>query len=270
MLISVSSLELPLPPYYIIGALADVWRAAGHTIHIGADYHPQADLCILHHDRSRLDPAALPSAPEGVRLVNGDCLDITKTRVSSNRLYPESQWAGPVIVKTVLNCYGLPERAAECESWMRRKLRPLAGRFWRVTRVLPDARYPVLPTLSAVPGWVWRAPDLLVEKFLPERADGLYSIRSWLSFGAAGYGVQVFSPEPVVKTHSVVKHAFFFDPPAELAAWRARFRIDFAKFDYVVNGGRVLLLDVNKTPTFSGPRRTPRLERLAEGLDSLR
>lgn len=270
MLISLSSLELPLPSYYIIGALTDVWRAAGHSIHIGTDYHPEADLCILHHDRSRLDPADLPPPPDGVRLVNGGCLDITKTRVSSNRLDPDARWSGPVIVKTVLNCHGLPERAEQSEAWLRRKLRPLAGRYWRVTRVLPESRYPVLPNLSSVPGWVWRSPDLLVEKFLPEQADGLYSIRSWLIFGAAGYGVQVFSPDPVVKTHSVVKHAFFFDPPAELEAWRARFRIDFAKFDYVVNDGRVLLLDVNKTPTFSGPRRTPRLERLAAGLESFR
>ncbi|MGB0498453.1 MAG: hypothetical protein ACPGID_08945 [Rubricella sp.] len=271
MLISVSHLDADLRGNYVLSALAAFWTANGiGRVSVGRDYRDTADLCILHHDLTTLEPADLPAPPEGVPVVNANCHDISKTRVSTLSLSAGEDWDGPVIVKTVLNHFGGPERRRAARSRLGRLVRSLGARAWQHTRILPRSSYPVLPGIAAVPDWVWRDERLIVERFMPERDGDLYCLRGWLCFGDRGYGYRLFATDPMVKTGTMVRHEYLFEPPPEVAEWRGRFAVDFAKFDYVEHDGRAILLDVNKTPTFAGPADTPRLRLLADGIGAFR
>jgi hypothetical protein len=127
----------------------------------------------------------------------------------------------------------------------------------------------VLPRLAAVPDWVWSDPQLLVERFVPERDAGRYCLRGWMFFGARSYSYRLFSTHPLVKSGSMIGHEFLAGPPPELESIRARHGFDFGKFDYVQVDGRTILLDANKTPTVTGDGESPRLLDLSEGIEEL-
>lgn len=249
---------------YVINALSALWRARGITVETGPGFPASADLCILHHDRTRIDPADIPSAPGGVEVLNRDVLDISKRLYSALILSPGDDWAGPVIIKTNLNCFGGPERRGARRRPLHKAQKLLARYDWNLARSLPKGVYPVLASIAEVPGWVWRREDLLVERFVPEREGDLFALRGWLFFGAASYGYRLFSTDPMVKTGTMVGHEFFDEVPPELEAARRSMGFDFGKFDYVVHDGRAILLDANKTPSFAGDPQSPRLQRLAD------
>jgi hypothetical protein len=125
-----------------------------------------------------------------------------------------------------------------------------------------------LKGLKAVPGWVWKNPDIIVERFMPEREQGFYCLRGWVFFGNRGYTYKLFSSDSMVKTGTMVKYEFLDKPPAELVDFRIRNSFDFGKFDYVEVDGKPILLDINKTPTIVSETNTPRLKSLAGGLNS--
>jgi hypothetical protein len=62
-MISISSRDLPIKPAAMIYQLGEIWREQGHQVQIARDFHPAADLCILHHDRTCVSPADIPAAP---------------------------------------------------------------------------------------------------------------------------------------------------------------------------------------------------------------
>lgn len=243
----------------------------GHQITVGPveQVDSNADLSILHVDRTRIDPRSVPPNPSGRPFLNSRILDISKHHFSTLRVAPNDAWDGEVIVKSNLNCYGQREWNDSSHGLMARTRRKLARRSWRLARMLPPYTYPVLPKISSVPDWVWSNPELIVERFVPEREGGLYCLRGWVFFGTRSYTYRMFSTEKVVKVASIVKHEFLGEPPPELVAFREASGWDFGKFDYVEVDGRPVLLDINKTPTTagsSGPD-TPRMRHLAAGLD---
>jgi hypothetical protein len=246
---------------YLIAKLAWHWERAGVSVETSESIPRGADLAILHVDRTRVDAAEVPGNPEGIPLLNGRVLDISKRRFSSLGLDAGTDWAGPVIIKSDLNHFGIPESGGGLRLRQR-----LAERSWRLARALPRRRYPVVESARAVPGWVWSDPDLLVEKFLPERSGDLFCLRGWVFFGPRSYAFRLFSTDPMVKTGSMVRHEFLPGPPRELEEFRARHGFDFGKFDYVEHDGRPILLDANKTPTIVTEPDTPRLRDLAGGL----
>ncbi|MBP1626790.1 MAG: hypothetical protein H6Q00_1265 [Holophagaceae bacterium] len=255
----------PLGETYLIARLARLWEAAGYQVSIGPGSLRDRDLGLLHIDRTRLSAGDLPENPAGVPLLNGRVMDISKDRYSELRVFPGDAWDGPVIVKGLLNAFGLPEWRGGHRGFFERMRRKLARRNWRLARRLPPSEYPVLPGVQSVPGWVWEDTGLMVERFLPEREGGLYAIRGWLFFGSRGYTYRLFSPSPVVKAGNMVKFDILGEPPPELESLRAKLGFDFGKFDYVMHEGRPVLLDANKTPTLSTGD-SPRTRMLAEGL----
>lgn len=269
-LISISHLASTLSDKYVLASLAHIWRDQKFRVDLSHAYAPDADLCILHHDLTRLDAAALPPPPNGVRALNASVLDISKRRYSSLLLKHDDAWAGPVIIKTNLNHFGAPEvRAGERRRVASALRERLARISWRLARALPKRVYPVLPSQREVPDWVWRDPDLIVERFLPERAsDGLFCIRGWLFFGDRGYGYRLFSTDPLVKTGTMVRYEYIDNTPPRLTVLREEMGFDFGKFDYVEHEGEPILLDANKTPSFSGDARSPRLLNLAQGVEA--
>jgi hypothetical protein len=265
-LISISSRDMPLNPVAMISQLGEIWREQRHEVHVARDFHPSADLCILHHDRTFVSPADIPPAPAGVRVLNVASNDISKRRYSSLLVTPDSDWTGPVILKTNLNHFGAPERrdGKTAGGELRKKLATIS---WRLARRLPPKDYPVLDGIGAVPDWVWRNEGLIVEKFLPERHEGLYCLRGWIFFGAESYGYRMFATHPLVKVKSIVSHEYLDEPPTEpILRLREEMGFDFGKFDYVVHDGQPILLDANKTPSLVRGARSERVMRLARGV----
>jgi hypothetical protein len=170
-------------------------------------------------------------------------------------VYPEDTWIGPVIIKSILNCFGAQEWNASRPGFFQRKRREIAKRSWRLARMLPQQDYPVVKSIAAVPGWVWKRDDLIVERFMPERDGDLYSIRGWLFFGDRGYAYRLFS--------KILDHV-----PQELEILRKAHGYDFGKFDYVEVEGRPVVIDMNKTPTTIAKPDSPHMIDLAEGLYS--
>lgn len=254
-------------PAYLLNTLARIWETQGHRITVGACRLLQADLGILHIDRTRLLEQWLPVRQPSVRMLNGGVLDISKRRVSKNLLSPESDYQGPVIIKTDANCAGLPEMAAS--PWWKKRLHRLLTHYlpWRWTRQLACGSYPVLARLACVPRWVWQRPDLVVEKFLPEREGDEYALRIWCFFGKQEYGVRMFSRLPFVKLKGITRHEYIDSVPDSLRQTRAAMGMDFGKIDYVMVNGEAVLLDANKTPTVRQSA-TPsnNMLRLASGL----
>jgi D-alanine-D-alanine ligase-like ATP-grasp enzyme len=54
------------------------------------------------------------------------------------------------------------------------------------------------------------------------------------------------------------------EPPAELLALRRELGLEYGRIDYVIVDGRVVIYDVNKTPSYK--TRTPRLLAIAREL----
>jgi len=245
------------------------WREIGIEVDIGLEFEPTADLGFLHHNFTRLSTSDIPPARDGMRVLNGKVLDISKRIYSELMLAASDDWDGPVIVKTNQNYFGTPERFSTRSRLLdvQRRLARVQRRFarsnWKLARCLPDRVYPVLNTLSEVPNWVWARDDLLVERFMPEREGDLFAIRGWIFLGSASYGFKLFSTDPMVKVGSIVRHEYIEEVPPELEAARQSMGFDYGKFDYVVHGDRAILLDANKTPTFVGDPKSPRVVSLA-------
>jgi hypothetical protein len=264
--ISISALPLPMSKKYVLSHMARHWRAAGIEVEIGAGFHERADLCILHHDRTRIDQDNIPGAPPAARMLNGQALDISKRLYTQLEVTPSADWNGPVIVKTDLNNFGTSERRLGRPSLLDSLRKRLSRYSWRMARRLPPREYPVLASVRDVPDWVWADRIYLVEKFLPERHEDLFAIRGLLFFGSRSYGYRLFATHPLVKTGTMVRHEYLTDIPDELSELRARLKLDFGKLDYVVHDGRAIVFDANKTAALASDGNSPRLKMLAEGI----
>ena len=264
--ISISALPLPMSKKYVLSHMTRHWQAAEIKVETGAGFRDDADLCVLHHDRTRIDERDVPRAPSGVRVLNGEALDISKRLYSQLRVSPSDDWDGPVIIKTDLNNFGASERRLGRPSIFDSMRKRLSRYSWRMARRLPPREYPVLDSVRDVPDWVWADRRYLVEKFAPERHGDLFAIRGWLFFGSRSYGYRLFATHPMVKTDSMVKHEFFTEVPDEVVALRDRLKLDFRKLDYVVHDARAIVFDANKTATLASDGNSPRLKMLAEGI----
>lgn len=276
-LISISNLTPHMPEHYMLSALMSLWREKGLQVECGDFYSERADVCVLHHDKTRLNRGELADAPEGVSVLNGSVLDISKTHISVLQTTEGDDWDGPVIVKTDLNHFGFPEGGADervsLMSSLCNKVRSrLSHRSWRLARQLPPGHYPVMECKNDVPGWVWEDERLIVEKFLPERTeDGLYGVRGWIFFGDREYAYRNLATDPLVKVATTQRHEFFSDIPENLRAIREEMGFDYGKFDYVEHDGKAFLLDANKTPSFGhadAATESPRVRLLAEGIEA--
>lgn len=265
--ISIISRTRTLRDAYVLHALCDIWREAGHEIVVAPRCHPEADVGLLHINRTRIRQDQVGRIPTGLTVINGAVRDIAKRRISSLLVGPDDDWDGPVIVKTDLNAFGRPERQDRRIGRTERLRERLAAILpWQWARRLPPLTYPVLPHRRRVPGWVWRNASLVVERFMPEREGDLYALRGWVFLGERGYGYRMLSTHPLVKTGTMVRHDYIDRPPPELEETRRRLGFDYGKFDYVMHDGTPILLDANKTPFLRGDRRSPRIVALAEGL----
>lgn len=265
---------------YLLRECAAVWRDEGLRVDVvsggngnGDTAEPaEHDLAILHVDLTVVPPAHLALAARYPRVINGRVADISKRRVSANVVRRGDGYAGPVIVKTNRNCGGLREAgiADRGTSRLRRRARRALARLsWRWRSHVPSGEYPIFAEAARVPRGVWGNPNLVVERFLPERRDEWYCLRTWLFLGDRETNSLSYAREPVVKSRNIVRREAVAEVPEALRGLRRELGFDFGKFDYAIVDGRVVLYDANRTPTlgaFSRDEFLPRIRLLAEGI----
>jgi hypothetical protein len=188
------------------------------------------------------------------------------------------------MVKTDLNARGAREARLPRRDLLRSRrphdiLRNCLGSVSEVGRLVRRWRrhgshkaffhYPIFDSIDAVPDAVWDDEEFVVERFLPERRDGRYWVRTWLFFGDRDQHATFFSDHPIVKGGNIRGYEPLGDVPQELRRIRRNLRFDFGKFDYTMVDGRPILFDANRTPTMGGlprDRSLPIAQFLSEGI----
>lgn len=256
------------------------WAPVGHRIfvHCGLGTPPAADVAIQHVDLTRVPKPYLDLAAHYPRTINGSVADISKRRISSDLLAEDDDFAGPVMVKTDLNHAGMPERLLrQARTSLCSRLLGLVERRLPCTWFghLPGDRYLVFERKDAVPRWVWRYKGLVVQPLHVERRGKLFAMHQWYFLGDHDCVSTFLSHAPVVKLATVVERLpLHTDVPDAMRRRRAELKFDYGKFDYVMPGGRPVLLDANRTPD-EGPEfpTNPRVfeicKALAGGLQGL-
>ena len=259
---------------YFLGAIANVWRETGHQVSVlrGPGERVEADLAILHVDLTVVPADHLNYLRTFPKALNTRVADISKRRISANLVRCGDGYDGPVIVKTNLNYGGQIEarHAARRGSWLARRVRAWRARLpwsWQAELKIDD--YQLFDMPAVVPRAVWLNPDLVVERFLPERHDEHYCLRTWVFLGDRETNSLSFSKHPVIKSSNVLRREPVPDVPDELRRMRRELGFDFGKFDYAIVDGRVVLYDANRTPTLGSmtpEQYMPRIRLLAEGI----
>jgi hypothetical protein len=258
------------PNAYVIGHLARFWREDGHEVVFlfGTEDYVPADIVVVHVDLSVVPEHYLRFAARYPRVINGGIRDIRKSVISSNLLRADDPWPGAVIVKSNLNCAGMPERGSQ-PSWLSprvrrvklwRKTLALAARMtggkpppktWTDYRPIKNWRdYRVYDRLADVPEQYFADDRVVVERFLPEFENGLYRLRVYQFLGDKHQCTLLASPDPVFKSYSSVL-VEKIEPSPETSHWRRQLNMDYGHFDYVVHNGEAVLFDANKTTAAS-------------------
>jgi hypothetical protein len=261
---------------YQIWGLAEIWRSWGIEVVVqrGVDRFVDADMVVNHVDLTVVPQPYLRHMARYAVAINGRCTDISKRFVSRDLLRPGDGWDGPVIVKTDRNFGGELERLVlrgrAARAWDDLRMR-LSAHPWRIRRCLSTHDYAVLRSVRDVPEDVWQNPHLVVERFLPEREGDFYLLRTLTLFGDRWVSRRMASASPVVKSGNAVRVEDIEPHPDAFKAAR-RLGLDRGKVDYVLHGGRAVVLDANRTNTM-GRVMTPQriretFQRLAPGLRS--
>jgi len=257
---------------HLIHVMIQAWKAAGiEVIEVfGIREAPPADVAFLHIDLSVVPSAYLKFTRRYPVVLNGAVADIRKSHLSLLRVDPGSNYAGPVIVKSALNCAGDPEMVYfRYRSKFRRIFDRKPPHPSHHVRIESKADYRVYATPTEMPASMWKCPGLVVEKFMPERHDGLYCLREWYFCGEKSVQWVELSPNPIFTSGQQVHH---LDVPLhpELQALRKRLGFDYGKFDYTMVDGRPVIFDFNKTTGVVDPqaeKTQEMVQQLVPGLD---
>ncbi len=228
---------------FLLRSIVEELENAGVAIEVtrGTKRFVPADLAILHVNQTVIDPKYRELAKRYPRTLNLAVGNVGKSRISDALLSRHDTWPGRVIVKTELNSRGMPEL-------YHNRMAEKRGRPAPYPAVTGLREYALHDRLSDVPDEVWRDPQLVVEKFIPEPDPGGFALRTWLFLGGRETCSRCVSPDPVVKGNSVVTRELI-SVPEELRQVRKRLGFDYGKFDFVLHDGRPILFDANHTPT---------------------
>jgi hypothetical protein len=250
---------------YLLYEVMRHWRHRGVRISVqcGPIVRRPADLAVLHVDLTVVDGESVVASRFYPRVVNGNVTDISKRRISRNLVMHGDGYDGAVIVKTDRNARGVREARLQ---WLRSG--PWARGQSDDQMIASRWAYRIFRSPADVPEAVWRNRLLVVERFLPERRNGLFCLRTWQFLGDRELNAVSTSYDPIVKSRNVL-HTEPAAVPDEIREIRENLRFDFGKFDYAMVDGRVVLYDANRTPTI-GPHPSERylklIADLAEGL----
>lgn len=258
---------------YMLNAYTKHWEELGfQIIHVfGTSKFVDADIAILNIDLSVVPDAYINFANLYPIALNAGVKDIRKSVHSTLRINPNERFSGPVIVKTNLNHFGMPER--KNQSRMPR-LRVTVDRYlkhFRSQKARIQQGYSVYNCLDEVPAWTFEDKDLIVEKFIPEKEGDLYCIRTSLFFGDRSHDFRLKSHHPIVKSDNSIS-VEEVDTHPDIIKLRNSIDLAFGKLDYVVHKGIAHVFDINKTPGLGSTRTNPTIEKMrryrAEGIFS--
>lgn len=228
---------------YSITEMARQWQLAGHSVeHVfGARRQVPADIALLHVNLSVVPRAYRALARRYSVALNAGVTDIRKHGYSQLRVRPGDGYEGPVIVKTNLNAAGYPEWYAASGQ-----ARP-AWCFWKPPAPHnPNSNYPIYPAAGEVPRQWWKDRSLLIEQFLPEYEGGFYFVRQAYFLGPRHRSWRLRGATPLVRAGTFLDDVEIPTPEA-VHAFRREIRLDYGKIDFLEHGGRITILDVNKT-----------------------
>ncbi|HYW69820.1 MAG TPA: hypothetical protein VE961_02225 [Pyrinomonadaceae bacterium] len=242
---------------YLIKLLIKEWRALGFATQIirGTDRLVPADIVISHVDLTVVPDEYKEFLAQYPCAYNRSVPDISKSRISTNLVGRDDPYAGPVIVKTDRNSGGFAEVRMVGRGHLFRALgRRLAIRnkvntevAWDAVRQLRSGEYPVFSSLQNVPPEIFSNQHLVIEKFLPEIIDDHYHISYYHFLGDMDLVERYQSKDKVVKASTSIGFEMVPVPP-EVREFRKKLGMDYGKIDYVINDGKLIILDVNPTP----------------------
>ena len=261
--------------HYFISLLLPAWQALGIDVTVveGPDADVPADVALLHVDLTHVPDAYLALAQRHPRAMNFGAADISKRTVSRRLVQPGDGYAGPVIVKTDANCGGLPDRFAGYRTPVLGQWRRAWDRFGPSSRtgIVRYGEYAVLDSADDVPSAIWGNRAFVVEQFSPERDGPGFALRTWTFLGDREINRRSVGPDPVVKRDNTTQTTDTDPAPDEVRAFRQRIGLDYGKIDYVISDGVPVVLDANRTPTYSpsiGARGASFAAGLASGIDA--
>ena len=148
---------------YLIEGLSSTGGELGHEVVVTAGTPPgtSGDIAILHVDCSVVEEAYLDYAKRFPVVLNAGTRDIRKSAISRVLVTRGDDWCGPVVVKSDLNCGGLPER-------IHNRVAARMGHAAAHAGAKLFERYEVLDSQALVRRRVWKDPNLVVERFIPE------------------------------------------------------------------------------------------------------
>jgi hypothetical protein len=228
---------------YLLGSILKEVTQAGIEVEVthGHRQFVNADLAILHVDATVVDPEYTALARRYPRTINLQIRNIRKSLISGAMLVRGDAWDGAVIVKTDFNARGAPE-------FYHNEVAALRGKPAPHPEVTALRDYVLFDRVGDVPDHIWRDPQLVAEKFMPERDPRGFALRTWCFMGERETCSRCISADAVVKGSSVIARELA-DVPDELRDARKRLGFDYGKFDFVVHEGRPILFDANFTPT---------------------
>ena len=234
---------------HLIHRMIPTWNEAGIEVKevYGIRDAPVAEVAFLHVDVSVVPPAYVKFARRYPVVINGGNTDIRKSRLSLLRIDRNTDYSGPVIVKSSLNCAGDPEmvyfrhRSKLKRIFVRKSPRPAYP-----MRMERKADYQIYPSPREVPDVVWDCHDLIVEKFRAEQHDGSYYLREWYFFGDQSVECAEHSPDPIFTSGTRIENPITSAPP-QLQDVRKQLGFDYGKFDYTIVDGKAVPFDFNKT-----------------------
>ena len=236
--------------YYILNRALGHLRVAGLRYRLldRPNHRNTAPVAFVHVDLTDVPRRHLPAPGAYALCLNGEATSISRLLYSTARLGPDSRHAGPVILKTVLNHRGLPERnyllATSLTFRLAQRIRRVLGRVPQPLRCPP---YTLYESLAAVPPEVWSDPRRIVERFVPGR----------LALPIVKYRCDFFldvilhtrgTYDSLLADPDTVREVTLVDTiPDEVQRVRANLRLDFGSVDYFVVDGEAVVVDVNKT-----------------------
>jgi len=244
------------PTEYLISILANYWQEDGHEIIYlwGTDQFVHADLLFVHVDLSVVPNLYLQFANQYPIVVNGKVRDIRKSKYSQGLLHQGDNWEGSVIVKSNENYAGRPERKRKRYNSIKDNIRHEIDRFvkrlnlsWIKPFFDTPLDYPIYDNLKEVPRPYFYHPQLVVQKFFPEKEDNLYCVRMMFFLGDHLNCIRLKGNHPIVNSMHILDVEPNIEPHPQIVSMRKRLKFDYGKFDYVVVDGQPILLDTNKT-----------------------
>jgi hypothetical protein len=202
---------------YMIHLLLEQWRGWGFTVDVSDHMDTAAGprtVVLPHLDATRTPSGYQTSFSRCAVVLNRMVIDISKRRISENLIARPTAYDGPVIVKTDSNSGGEPEfERLNGQGRIAHAALALARRLpWALTGMI--GKYKVFDHARLVPRAVWSNPFLVVEKFLPERQEGLYCLRQYTFLGTAEINTLAFSDDPMIKAQNFIRCQVLPEPQA--------------------------------------------------------